>query len=336
MTTSASPNPELGIDERIAALAATQHLCISRDQALALGASSALIQRRSRTRWWGRPHPGVYCLAPSPDPWLQRLWAARLAIGNPCAVSHATTAFLRGYPGHPRPDELEFIAPHGTHQRVAGAFVHQIDDLRPHHVTTDWPRCPGLPVTTAARTVVDLAATISEVRLRIVITERVAANRLSLDAISVVLAEVARPGKPGVNRLARVLDTLCGEATPSSVAEAAFFDLVRAYELPMPEWQVPLPGRGAVAGIVDGLFRSTRVIVEVDSRTWHGRFADLARDRVRDAEAARAGYLTLRILFEHIRSDPSWVAATLADVLIDRATLLGVSSPVPAKLAEAS
>jgi very-short-patch-repair endonuclease len=336
MTTSASPNPELGIDERIAALAATQHLCIGRDQAIALGASPALIQRRSRKRWWRRPHPGVYCLAPSPDPWLQRVWAARLAIGEPCTVSHATIAFLRGFSGNPRPDRLEFIGPHGSHPRIRGVLVHQIDDLRPHHVTREWPRCPGLPVTTAARTVVDLAVTASEARLRTIITEQVAANRLALDAVSLVLADVARPGKPGVARLARVLDALGGAPIPSSVAEAALFDLLRAFGLPFPERQVPLPGRGAVAGIVDGLFRSTRVIVEVDSRTWHGRFADLARDRIRDAEAARSGYLTLRLLYEHIRFDPKWVASTVSDVLADRAATLGVPCPIPARLRRAS
>jgi hypothetical protein len=181
--------------------------------------------------------------------------------------------------------------------------------------------CPGLPVTTLTRTVLDLAATTSPPRLRHLVTEQVAARRLRLEALSLIVGEVARPGKPGVKRLARVIDTLTGDPIPPSVAEAAFFGLLRAHGLPLPDSQVPLPSRGAIAGIVDGVWRPSRVIVEVDSRTWHGRFRDVSRDRLRDAEAARAGYLTLRIMYEHIRFDPTWVAETVGDVLASRATL---------------
>jgi Transcriptional regulator, AbiEi antitoxin len=322
MTASANPNQTL--DERIAALAATQHLCFSRDQALRLGAPPATIDRRVVTGRWQRPHPGVYALATSPDRWLQRLWAARLAVGDPCVASHATAAALHRIPGFGRPHRLEFIAPHGTHHRVAGALVHQIDDVQPHHVVADLVRCTGLPITTPTRTLIDLAVVASEVRLRHVITQQVAANRLRLDALSVTLAEIARPGKPGVKRLARVIDALTGLPVPASVAEAAFFGLLRTYGLPMPERQVALPGRGAVPGIVDGLYRAERVIIEIDSRTWHGRFRDLSRDRIRDAEAARAGYLTLRIMYEHIQYDASWVAETVRDVLLDRTKLVGL------------
>jgi hypothetical protein len=329
MTISANPDPALvgsaGVDERIAALAATQHLCFSREQALALGAPPWLITRRVRAGRWQRVHPGVYALVASPDPWMQRLWAGWLAVGDPCFVTHATAASFYGSSGYARPQLLEYIAPHGTHQRVAGAFVHQIDDVLPDHVTSDLPACPGLPVTTLARTVVDLAASASRARLRHLITQHVAARRLRLDAVSIVLGEVARPGKPGVKRLARVIDSLAGDAVPRSVAEAAFFAALRAHGVALPDSQIPLPGRGAIPGIVDALYRAARLIVEVDSRTWHGRFSDMSRDRLRDAEAARAGYLTLRIMYEHIRFDAKWTADTVRDVLAVRTALAEAS-----------
>jgi hypothetical protein len=327
MNRSARLKPELGLNERIAALAARQHLCFSRDQAIVLGAPEWLISRRVREGLWQRTHPGVYALAMSADPWRQRVWAGRLAVGDPCVVSHATAAALHRFDGYRQPERIEYTAPHSTHHRVRRAVVHQIDDVLPQHILVDVPLCPGLPVTTPARTIIDLAVTTSPARLHHLITQQVAARRLDLDAVSVTLSEVTRQGKPGVKRLARVLDGLAGTPIPPSAAEAAFFAVLGRHRLPLPDSQVALPGRGAVAGIVDGVFRAGRLIVEVDSRTWHGRFRDLSRDRIRDAEAARAGYLTLRIMYEHIKHDPTWVAETVSQVLNDRTRLLGAASP---------
>jgi Protein of unknown function (DUF559) len=118
--------------------------------------------------------------------------------------------------------------------------------------------------------------------------------------------------------LGQVIDDLVRQPVPLSLAERAFFAVLDRQGVRRPEPQVDLPGRGAVAGVVDGLYRDGRLIVEVDGRRWHGRFADMAHDRTRDAEAARAGYLTLRFMYEHIVSDPGWVAATVAAVLVDR------------------
>jgi hypothetical protein len=254
----------------------------------------------------------------SPDPWLQRIWAAWLAVGRSGAVSHATAAALERLAGYPLGGPIELIAAAHSHHRVDGAFVHQFADLRPHHVIAGLPACPGLPVTTPSRTVVDLAARASPSRLRAILTEGAAAGQLDLAGVGATLADVARRGKPGVRRLGRVLDELGGGPVPASAAESAFLAVLAAHGILPPEPQVPLPGRGAVAGVVDGVYAEAKVIVEVDSRRWHGRFVDMANDRLRDAEAAMAGYLTLRIMYEHIVADPGWVAATVQSVVQGR------------------
>ncbi len=329
-TNHLTPDTAPGVDARLLALAANQYLCLSRQQALDTGASPDLVNRRLRQRRLRRLHPGVYALAASPDPWLQRLWAARLAVGDPVAVSHITAAALHGFPGYPRTDRLELTAPHGTHHRVTGAVVHQISDLLPHHVSDGSPTGPGIPVTTVPRTVADLSASASPARLRSLITELVTVKRLGLVDLGVTLGDVARRGKPGVVKLARVLDGLAGRPVKATAAEVAFHAALAARGVPLPTPQAPLPGRGAVSGVVDGLYGPQRLIVEVDSRRWHGRFRDLSRDRERDAEAARAGYQTLRFLYEQVQSDPDWVAETTLTVLDERSALLGTTSPVVA------
>ena len=89
------------IDRRVAALAATQHHCFSRQQAREAGASASLIDRRLRAGRWTILHPGVYAVAESPDPWLQRVWAAVLAVGSDVVVSHTSAAALHGSPAIP-------------------------------------------------------------------------------------------------------------------------------------------------------------------------------------------------------------------------------------------
>ena len=64
--------------------------------------------------------------------------------------------------------------------------------------------------------------------------------------------------------------------------------------------QRALPGTGAVEGVVDAAYPDCRLILEADGRRWHTRVDDLRRDHERDAEAARAGWQTLRFLYEQI------------------------------------
>jgi very-short-patch-repair endonuclease len=56
------------------------------------------------------------------------------------------------------------------------------------------------------------------------------------------------------------------------------------------------------------------MLLEADGRRWHTRIRDLRRDHERDAEVARAGWITLRFMHEQLVGAPGEVAATVADV----------------------
>ena len=73
-----------------------------------------------------------------------------------------------------------------------------------------------------------------------------------------------------------------------------------------------------MSGLVDAAYCDVRLILEADGRRWHTRIRDLRRDHLRDAEAARVGWQTLRFLYEEIVGDPGNVAATVADVRLAR------------------
>lgn len=317
------------IDARIAALAAIQHGVIARGQVLSCGGSRSLIDRRVRAHRWEPVHPGVYAVVGSPASFERDVWAAHLAVGAHSVVTHELALSLAGVQRVPR-RPLTFTVPHGGHARTHGAFVHQIDDLRPHHVRLS----AGLPVSTPARAVVEVASTFGSKHLGTVLDEVVIERRLtSYPQISAVLSEVARPGKRGVTTLGRALDDRSdGEPVPDSVLEAEFFAVLRSGRLPIPKRHVELPSRELTRGVVDGLYDDVLLILEVDGRRWHDRLSSRRRDYDRDMAAACCGFQTLRFVHEHVRSDPEGVCLRIADVRAVRLAQLAGNSLVRPQL----
>jgi very-short-patch-repair endonuclease len=303
-----------GFDARVALLAVSQASALSRGQALGLGATDPLIARRVRSGRWRRVHTGVYVVGGAPPSWLQEVWSALLAIGPRAAVTHETALRLHGIEKVAlRPHT--FTVAHGAHPRVTGARVHQVDDLRPDQVTS----ALGLPVSRVERALVEVAATMGARQLADVVDDAVASRRTTYPRVSTCLGLVARPGKRGVRRMAELLDSRADGAAPAqSQLEQMLFAALRAGGLPTPRRQMPLPGRGAVEGLVDAGYRDARLIIEADGRRWHTRVRQLKSDHQRDAEAARVGWLTLRFMHEQIVQEPGEVCAVVADVRASR------------------
>lgn len=300
-------------DARAARLAARQAGALSRAQAQSCGLTRRMIERRVASGRWTPVHRGIYAIAGVSPSWLTAVWVAVLAAGEGAVVSHETALLLHGMPERMVPRwPVKVTMPHGTHPRLPGAVVHQLRDLAPEHVMQ---HRSGLVVATPARGIVDVSATVGERHLGRLVDDLIVARRVSQAQISRCLQDVARRGKPGVQALGRVLDDRGdGYVPPHSELERALFQVLAAGGLPEPRRQVPLPGRGAIEGLVDAAYPDARLLLEADGRRWHTRVRDLVRDRLRDAEAARAGWQTLRLLYEQITGDPDETCATVRDV----------------------
>jgi len=265
-------------------------------------------------RWHRAPPRGVYVLAGSADTFRRRLWIAHLSAGRHAVVSHESAAALLHLTGFPR-RQVVLTVPHPEHPKVPGAFVHQISDVLPRHV---WS-LGGLPVTTTPRTIVDLAAVCSRATIAVVLDDALAQRRATQAAVARCTFDVLRPGKRGLDRLLAILDERGdGYVPPMSELERRLFDALRAGGLRDPVRQFPLPGRGAITGIVDAAYLEEKVILEADGRTWHNRRRAFRKDRLRDNEAARVGWQTLRFPWEEVVDDPEGTAETVADVLDQR------------------
>ena len=306
-------------DARLSLVAGRQAGTFSFDQALRLGYPRATISRRIRSGAWERVHPGVYAIGGAPESALLPIWAAVLAAGPASVVSHETAALLHGAERlEPRP--ITLTNPHRWHHAIAGVMVHQIDDLLDSHRTVH----RGLPISTPARAVVELGANHGVDLVGRVADDLINARKTTVPAIAAVLTAVARPGKPGVATIAAVLDERSdGYVPPASELERSLFGALEAGGLPRPVRQLPLPGRGTIRGLADGGYLDAQIVLEADGRRWHNRVAAARRDRERDAQAVRAGWVPLRFLHEQIVEDPASVCDVVQETRALRLRQLG-------------
>lgn len=310
------------LDARIALVARRQSMTFTWAQARACGFGKATIGRRVRAGAWARLYPGVYALAAAPRSMTLLLWAAVLAAGGDAIVSHESAAIARGARSLPA-DPITLTAAHGSHHRLPGVVVHQIDDVASHHRAT----VDGLPVVTAARAVVDLGSRLTVQRLGDVADDLVQQRATTWPAIGAVFRDLVRPGKPGMATVAALLDDRMRTGVAAgSILERALFTALAAGGLPAPVRQLPLPGRGPVRGLADAAYPDARILLEADGRTYHMRLADMRRDRERDAQAIKAGWVTMRFVYEQIVHEPGTVCADVAEARRVRLPLFGVAA----------
>ena len=134
---------------------------------------------------------------------------------------------------------------------------------------------------------------------------------------AVALAEVARPGKPGVVCARRGCWTMSTTRGVPAQSELEACAVRHARGRGTSRAATTTRASGGSEGLQGSSTLRTPIaasILEADGRRWGTRVADLRRDHERDAEAARVGWLTLRFLYEQITHDPDGVSAVVADV----------------------
>ena len=206
------------------------------------------------------------------------------------------------------------IVPRGRHAAVRGVRLHQSTFLPADHITD----VGGLPVTTPYRTVVDLSSLLPADALAKLVTSCVTRRGASLAGLGAVLGETRRRGRPGGPALAAVLDDLAGAPVPRTALESMLDASLASVGLGHALAEYPLPTDGSMSGFVDRCFPEVKLIVEADGRRWHERYEAMERDRRRDRQAARRGFLTLRVMYEELKAGPGKVGGEILDVYCDR------------------
>jgi very-short-patch-repair endonuclease len=226
--------------------------------------------------------------------------AAVLAGGSDAVLSHASAAALWEI----RPSDATWIditVPRTGRTSRPGLRVHRPRRLPPDEVTCR----DAIPVTTAARTVLDMAARLSPTRLYRLL-DQVEIRELA-DYAALRATAAAHRGHRGAGKLHAALKAhYAGTDMTKSDLEALFLGLCERHALPTPRVNATVAGKE-----VDFFFPGDRLVVETDSWRFHKTRHAFEDDRARDARLARAGYRTLRFTDRQIADEPATVAATV-------------------------
>ena len=274
-------------DVLVARLASDQWGVVDLDDLKRCGLSQDAVERRVRA---GHLHPlykRVFAVGHTDLAQQARILAAVKACGNAHASLHAAGELHRiTRLGDRRPDVTVLG---GTTRRHKGIRVHRTGRLDPRDVT----RCQGIPVTSVARTLVDLAGVLPYAALRRATREAQAQRLVALPQLVETLARL-RPCRGAAN-LAKVLAT--GPAPTRSELEDVVLDLILRGGLAHPDVNVPLRigGRRIVP---DFRWPEQRLVVEADGAKWHD--GELARedDAERQALLEAAGERVVRVRWE--------------------------------------
>jgi very-short-patch-repair endonuclease len=296
-----SPSARLTTDQIIAALAMRQHGVVALRQLREAGVSQSAVARRAAAGRLPRIHRGVYAVG---HPVLRREghWmAAVLAGGAGAVLSHAAAAALWEL----RPSAaatIDISVPTaGGRAKPPRLRIHRVPLLRPDELTTS----RGIPVTTPARTILDLAAILQPRRLERVLDE--AESRELTDVPTLEAVARAHPGHRGARRLEATLALHTpGTTLTRSELEERFLELCDANGLERPRVNATVAGLEA-----DFVFEADRLVVETDGYRHHRTRQAFERDRARDATVAAAGYRTLRFSYRQLTDDPRAVIAAL-------------------------
>jgi predicted transcriptional regulator of viral defense system len=293
------------VDAAIAELAGRQHGVVSRAQLTRLGIGRRAIERRIQARRLHALHRGVYAVGHLALTREGRWLAAVLASGRGAALSHRSAAALWGI------------------RVAASAFVEVTvpvarrgrGGIRVHHTVLpadELTSRDGIPVTTAARTLVDLAAVLTPTRLERAIA-RAELLRLS-DTTSLAALLLRYPRRSGSAALRRLLAAAAQPDVTRSELEDRFLAFLDTHRLPRPETNVllHLPGRTIE---VDCLWRRQRLVVELDGYAAHGTRRAFDVDRARDRALQAAGLRVLRITWRHLAGEPRPLARDLVRLL---------------------
>jgi hypothetical protein len=286
---------------------------ISRQQLRPLARSGDLVQvkhgvyaTRSAVRWAGTDPVRRHVV---------HLLAAQATVGPDAVASYQSAALLH------RIDLLK--SPSGSHVTLTVPPSRRWERTKPAGVTFHSAELPkehlaqlyGLPVTTAARTVADLARTLPFTDAVVAADSALREEKVTKAGLYKILGGCVR--WPGVRQARRVVEF--ADERAESPLESAARVVFEQFGLDPPDLQATiLVPSGALR--VDFLWREQKLVVEADGLLKYAERADLIRQFERDRVLRDAGYKVAHFTWDELFTAP--------EVVIERVRRAG-AAPAP-------
>jgi len=227
--------------------------------------------------------------------------AATMAGGDGAVISHGDAAALWNI-GRRSKGSIHISVIYPRKVRRRGLQVHRRSSLEARDMT----RRHGIPVTTPAATIVDIAVSEPEPRLERVINE---ADQLRVLGFAALCRELERmPRRPGLGCVKAIILRHTFRLTRSEL-ERLFLPIAQRAGLPVPQTLVVVNGFE-----VDFYWPELRLVVEAKSLTYHRTPAKQTKDVIRDQRHLANETLPLHFTHWQIAKQPRYVEGILADV----------------------
>jgi hypothetical protein len=213
-----------------------------------------------------------------------------MACGSKAVLSHRSAADLWGL--RPSSTRVEVTVP--TVARAIGDIeIHRSRLLGAADVTT----VDGIPVTSVARTLLDLAGVLRPGDLMVAIDR---AERLDLFDLTAVVEVLGRArGRRGAGLLRRAVAAY-QHSTQKTKLERNFKRLLEhAPDIPSPSFNALVDGETGTHE-VDAFWQERALAVQVDGFEFHRTRRDRERDAASDADLELAGYRVMRFTWDDV------------------------------------
>jgi very-short-patch-repair endonuclease len=291
--------------QALAALAGRQHGVVSIRQWRRLGFSQMSVNRAVAAGRLHRLHRGVYAVGHTNITQLGWCLAGVLGSGSRALLSHYSAGWLLGLmTTRPIPVHVTNPVPR---KRRAGVRIHHSRTL----VDADRTLARGIPVTSVARTALDLAAGVRFRSLRRIVRRAEELEIFDLDAFHSVLAR--NRGHSGATPLRRALATYEPPRFTRSEFEREFVAAIEAAGLPRPSTNFVVAGHE-----LDAYWPEFRFAVDLDVYATHGTHESFEEDRLRDEDLKLADVELTRVTARRFEREPTRVLERIRLLLEQR------------------
>jgi hypothetical protein len=298
------------MNDALQALAAAQHGLLSRQQALKKGMSVEAWNWLTESGEWKREYPGVVRRVGAPQTWEQAEMTGCLAADG--IASHRAAGVLHGLPEiGPR---LELIIPQRRRTMLKGFEVHTTSFLEP----VDRTHRRGIPVTSLARTGIDLSLEIPDLAPTLV--DHLVVRKVPLSLLENRLDAMGVKGRKNAGKLVALLEERKGRTRLEDSGlqrrfEEIALDGYMAGLLPEPYFEYPVRLSDGRMKYPDIAYPHIDLGFEAVSHKHHSTVAAFAADIERTIDLFGEGWFIVPVTVIQVRQ-PVRLVERMARIIV--------------------
>ncbi len=301
------PGPDFA---KLSKKAAEQHGLMTEADADAVGVDQATISQLVESGAWEVVRPGVFRKKANSQTETQQLRALCLWLDEKkTVVSHRSAARLLGFKLDAA--DLEVTTSEDSPVDVPGVIVHRSKAMD----EADHKNLRGIVVTTGARTIIDLAAVVSEEELAFLVEEAWRKQIATPQFVRKRLKVLAKKGRR-IGALREILKDTDTRSKPlESALEVKVWRMLKNSGLPLPRPNYEFRDDFGQPGHVDFAYPHCDLAIECDGFEFHNNPKAFEDDRLRAQRLAAVGWRVMPLTWKQVKNEEAKVLERIRHAL---------------------